>query len=87
MLAMKFAGKKEAANLTVRFAVALSQSFQTSSEFMQPGVDIWYMTENMAAQFFQKITLNASAGGHKSCARTSYQKKAVEIRLKKTKQC
>ena len=54
---------------------------------MQPGVDIWYMTENMAAQFFQKITLNASAGGHKSCARTSYQKKAVEIRLKKTKQC
>ena len=29
---------------------------------MQPDVDIWYMTENMATQFFQKITLNASAG-------------------------
>ena len=50
---------------------------------MQPGVDIWYMTENMAAQFFQKITLNASAGGHKSCARTSYQKRQRKSALRK----
>lgn len=37
--------------------MALSKSFQTSSEFMQPGVDIWYMTENKAAQFSKKLHL------------------------------
>ena len=35
--------------------MALSKSFQTSSEFMQPGFDIWYMTENMAAQFPKEL--------------------------------
>ena len=54
MLAMKFAGKKKQ-RIQVRFAMALSKSFQTSSEFMQPGVDIWYMTENMAAQVPKKL--------------------------------
>jgi len=65
---------------------------------MQPGVDVWDMTENTAAQFpknytqrFRWLTQNLRnsllAKVEFTGATKIAPKKAEEIRLKKTKQC